>query len=105
MTDELESPLPEPSSLDDHTHLTLDEHIHRSIIDGLKGHHKSMKGRGMVVSPGSDAELLVSMAQRLKAVERELLTTKREVIEKVGEREQRDAKFQGVKIHEGMWSI
>ena len=84
----LESPLPAPSSPDDHTHLIIDDQIHRSIIDGLKVHHKSVvsKGRDKNASPGggSDAELLVSMAQRLGAVERELLKTKREIVEKVG---------------------
>ena len=72
----LESPLPTHSP---HDHHTLDDITHRAVLDGLRGHQKSMpKGCGV-----SDAELLASMAQRLGTVERDLLKTKKEVIEKV----------------------
>jgi hypothetical protein len=81
----LESPLPSHSSPDGPTQLSLDDHIHRSIIDGLQVHQRSVvsRGRGKTAPPTGDAELLVSMAQRLGEVERELLDVKREVIEKV----------------------
>lgn len=77
--EEVESPL--PSSSDS---CTIDSHTHKSIIDSLKLHSKSMASKEKELSKGSknDAELLALMAQRLGMVENELLRTKREIIEK-----------------------
>lgn len=78
--DKVESPL--PSSSDG---CTIDSHTHRSIIDSLKQHSKSIASKEKELGNGSknDAELLALMAQRLGMVENELLKTKREIIEKV----------------------
>lgn len=84
-----ESPFP-TTATSAHNLFPLDDCTHRTIIDGLKMHHKSVasegrgtgRGKGGPPAGTSDAELLVSMAQRLGAVEKELLNAKREVIEK-----------------------
>lgn len=67
---------PDSYSLDSHTHKTIINELRRSSGTGSVG-------SGSGGSGSSDAELLVSMAQRLGQVERELLTSKREIIEKV----------------------
>lgn len=85
-----ESPFP-TTATSAHNLFPLDDCTHRTIIDGVKMHHKSVasegrgtgRGKGGPPAGTSDAELLVSMAQRLGAVEKELLNAKREVIEKV----------------------
>lgn len=60
----------------------LDDNTQRVIIDGIRRHAKV----GGVQSTGhapSDMDLLGSMATRLSQVERELLSAKREIVEKV----------------------
>ncbi len=80
----------------DHTPYSLEDSTHKAIIDALRhqppggGGDGRGRGGGALVTNGrgrgsgnTDEELLVSMARRLGEVERELLLSKREVVEKV----------------------
>lgn len=67
--------------------LTLDERAHKALINGLKspkGPGGASRNRSTSCSGVcSDSELLLSMTQRLTAVEKELSKSKREATEKV----------------------